>query len=129
VSSKLAAIDDNVRRFVRQQPGSQFTDLVGRQVDRARQMSMVVVVRSQRLNQKEMIFLVKLLLQLIPADRWDIAFHGLSILGLLEYKTEAARLGMPYQTLIGSLLHRYVHGELIDRKIIKATKEFKPAAS
>lgn len=48
---------------------------------------------------------------------------------LAALKTEAARLGMPYQTLIGSLLHRYVHGELIDRKVFKGTQEFKPAAS
>lgn len=45
---------------------------------------------------------------------------------LAGLKTEAARLGMPYQTLIGSLLHRYVNGELIDRKV---NREFKPAAS
>ncbi len=48
---------------------------------------------------------------------------------LAALKTEAARLGMPYQTLIGSLLHRYVNGELIDTKIVKVTKKFKPAAS
>ena len=35
---------------------------------------------------------------------------------LASLKTEAARLGIPYQTLVGSVLHRYVHGELVDRK-------------
>lgn len=34
---------------------------------------------------------------------------------LAEIRTEAERLGIPYQTLIGSVLHRYVAGELVDR--------------
>ena len=34
---------------------------------------------------------------------------------LAEIRTEAERLGLPYQTLIGSILHRYVAGELVDR--------------
>ncbi len=34
---------------------------------------------------------------------------------LSELRTEAERLGIPYQTLIGSVLHRYVSGELVDR--------------
>lgn len=34
---------------------------------------------------------------------------------LAEIRTEAKRLGIPYQTLIGSILHRYVSGELVDR--------------
>ncbi len=36
---------------------------------------------------------------------------------LSTLKTEAERLGIPYQTLIGSLLHRYSNGELVDKKI------------
>lgn len=32
------------------------------------------------------------------------------------FKTEAARMGIPYQTLIGSVLHRYVNGELVGKK-------------
>lgn len=34
---------------------------------------------------------------------------------LSELRTEADRLGIPYQTFIGSILHRYVSGELVDR--------------
>jgi predicted DNA binding CopG/RHH family protein len=34
---------------------------------------------------------------------------------LAELRTEAERLGIPYQTWIGSILHRYVCGELVDR--------------
>jgi len=30
-------------------------------------------------------------------------------------KTEAARLGIPYQTFVCSVLHRYSQGELVDR--------------
>jgi predicted DNA binding CopG/RHH family protein len=35
---------------------------------------------------------------------------------LADLRSEAERLGIPYQTFIGSILHRYVHGELLDRK-------------
>ncbi|NOT77607.1 MAG: hypothetical protein HOP07_01240 [Bacteriovoracaceae bacterium] len=38
---------------------------------------------------------------------------------LADIKTEAERLGMPYQTLMNSILHRYVHGELIDKRDLK----------
>lgn len=34
---------------------------------------------------------------------------------LAELRTEAKRLGIPYQTFIGSILHRFVTGELVDR--------------
>ncbi|WP_413557649.1 hypothetical protein [Bdellovibrio sp. HCB209] len=37
---------------------------------------------------------------------------------LIDIKTEAERLGIPYQTLIGSILHRFINGELIDRKSV-----------
>ncbi len=35
---------------------------------------------------------------------------------LSDLKNEAERQGLPYQTLIGSLIHRYVNGDLIDKK-------------
>ncbi len=35
-----------------------------------------------------------------------------------EIKVEAMRLGMPYQTLINSILYRFATGELVDRKNI-----------
>ena len=37
---------------------------------------------------------------------------------LAAIKTEAERLGLPYQTLVGSVLHRYVNGDLLDRKSV-----------
>jgi len=37
---------------------------------------------------------------------------------LAELKTEAERLGLPYQSFIGSILHRYVKGELVDVKAV-----------
>jgi predicted DNA binding CopG/RHH family protein len=46
---------------------------------------------------------------------------------LAAFKTEAARMGIPYQTLIGSVLHRYANGELMDRKVTTAAKGFKSA--
>ena len=36
-----------------------------------------------------------------------------------DVKREALRLGMPYQTLISSILHRYITGELIDKKEVQ----------
>ena len=30
-------------------------------------------------------------------------------------KAEAAKQGMPYQTLIGSVLHKYVTGQLVEK--------------
>lgn len=35
---------------------------------------------------------------------------------LESLKAEAARMGIPYQTLINSILHRFTTGELIDKK-------------
>jgi len=37
-------------------------------------------------------------------------------------RDEADRLGIPYQTLISSILHRFVTGELIDRKEVSLKK-------
>jgi uncharacterized protein (DUF4415 family) len=37
---------------------------------------------------------------------------------LADLRSEADRLGMAYQTLISSILHRYVRGELVDPKAI-----------
>lgn len=34
---------------------------------------------------------------------------------LATIKTEALRLGIPYQTFIGSLLHRYATGEMVEQ--------------
>lgn len=34
---------------------------------------------------------------------------------VVELKTEAERLGIPYQTLVNSVLHRFVTGELVDK--------------
>jgi predicted DNA binding CopG/RHH family protein len=43
----------------------------------------------------------------------SIRLDGSVLAGL---RSEAERLGIPYQTFIGSILHRYAHGELVDRK-------------
>ena len=44
---------------------------------------------------------------------------------LAALKTEAERHGIPYQTYIGSILYRFSHGELIDRKTIDLLKRLK----
>jgi predicted DNA binding CopG/RHH family protein len=41
---------------------------------------------------------------------------------LAAIKTESERLGVPYQTLIGSILHRYASNELIDRRELDLVK-------
>lgn len=41
---------------------------------------------------------------------------------LADLRTEAERLGMPYQTLIGSILHRYANGKLVDPKSLDLEK-------
>lgn len=46
---------------------------------------------------------------------------------LAQLRTEAERLGIPYQTFIGSLLHRYVSGELMDRKTLDLAKSLRSA--
>ena len=38
------------------------------------------------------------------------------------FKSEAERLGMPYQTLISSILHQYSTGELIEKKTVDLLK-------
>ena len=40
----------------------------------------------------------------------------LDAITVAEIKNEAARMGIPYQTLINSILHRFVTGELVDSK-------------
>ena len=44
---------------------------------------------------------------------------------LAVLKTEAERLGIPYQTYIGSVLYRFAQGELIDRKTVDLLKQLK----
>jgi predicted DNA binding CopG/RHH family protein len=38
---------------------------------------------------------------------------------LSDIKTEAERLGVPYQTLINSIIHRYISNELVDKRELK----------
>jgi predicted DNA binding CopG/RHH family protein len=42
---------------------------------------------------------------------------------LASLKTEAERLGLPYQTFIGSILHQYATGELVSKKLVETLKE------
>jgi predicted DNA binding CopG/RHH family protein len=44
---------------------------------------------------------------------------------LAALKTEAERLGIPYQTLVSSVLHRFVQGELVDKKSLDLAKLIK----
>jgi len=44
---------------------------------------------------------------------------------LAHLKSEALRLGIPYQTFIGSILFRFSNGELVDLKSADVVKIFK----
>lgn len=46
---------------------------------------------------------------------------------LAKLKSEADRLAIPYQTFIGSLLYRYINGDLIDKKALELAKQLKTA--
>jgi hypothetical protein len=46
--------------------------------------------------------------------RMNIRVSSMDMLGL---QTKAAKLGMPYQTLIASILHKYVTGRLEERRL------------
>jgi predicted DNA binding CopG/RHH family protein len=41
---------------------------------------------------------------------------------LADLRSEAERLGIPYQTLISSVLYRYITGELVDPKAINLSR-------
>jgi predicted DNA binding CopG/RHH family protein len=41
---------------------------------------------------------------------------------LADLRSEAERLGIPYQTMISSVLYRYVKGELVDPKAIDLSR-------
>lgn len=45
---------------------------------------------------------------------------------LAALQTEAYRMGIPYQTFIGSILHRYIANELIDKKTIDLLRRLRP---
>jgi len=44
---------------------------------------------------------------------------------LASLKEEAKRIGIPYQTFIGSVLYRYSTGELVDKKALEIFKALK----
>lgn len=48
---------------------------------------------------------------------------------LANLRTEAERLGIPYQTFIGSILHRYIIGELVDLKAANVKQVLKIASN
>ena len=47
---------------------------------------------------------------------------------LADIREEADRLGMPYQTLVSSILHQYVTDQLIERKTVEMLKKLKAVA-
>src|SRR5436305_10159734 len=53
VSRWASAVDDDLRALVRQQPRSQFSHAVGREVDRARQVRVLIGDFGERLDQRE----------------------------------------------------------------------------
>lgn len=43
------------------------------------------------------------------------------------FKAEAERQGVPYQTLVSSVLHRFANSELVDRSEVKRLQRIKGA--
>ena len=41
----------------------------------------------------------------------------MSSMDMIELQTKAAKLGMPYQTLVASVLHQYLTGRLISAEV------------
>jgi predicted DNA binding CopG/RHH family protein len=39
------------------------------------------------------------------------------------FKSEAERLGMPYQTLVSSILYQYATGQLVEKKTVNFLKK------
>lgn len=53
----------------------------------------------------------------VYADAAKVAVHvRLDAHVVVGLKDEAERMGMPYQTLLNSVLHRFVTGELVDKE-------------
>ena len=44
---------------------------------------------------------------------------------LASLKTGAERLGIPYQTFIGSILHQFASGELVSKQTVELLKKIK----
>ncbi len=44
---------------------------------------------------------------------------------LASLKEEAERMGIPYQTLLSSILHQYITGQLVPRQTIEMLKKLK----
>lgn len=52
----------------------------------------------------------------------------MSSVDLHELQAKALQEGLPYQTLIASVLHKYVAGSLIDRSAVKTPSRSKKSA-
>ena len=46
---------------------------------------------------------------------------------LAQLREDADRLGIPYQTLLGSIVHQYVTGELVEKKTVAMLKKLHSA--
>jgi predicted DNA binding CopG/RHH family protein len=46
---------------------------------------------------------------------------------LAALKSEGERLGIPYQTLLGSIIHQYVTGEFVEKKTVALLKKLQSA--
>ena len=63
-------------------------------------------------------------------NRWLIAERGLSletfaalILDIEKVKQRSKEEGIPYQTLISSIIHKYITGKLVDEKTVLKSME------
>ena len=75
-----------------------------------------IPVENQELAKKEAIEMAENTLFLLKNKNINIRISGQDV---SKIKAKAAEAGLPYQTLIGSILHRFVTDELIDKKEAK----------
>src|SRR5262249_43786733 len=92
---EAAAVHDDVGVLVRQQLGGQLPDLAGRDVDRPRQMPVVVGVLRQGLDQLEVVAAVHFGFQLVPGENCT---HSGTILSDRDWDTEFDSAANPVPT-------------------------------
>jgi predicted DNA binding CopG/RHH family protein len=68
-------------------------------------------------NEKEIIAKLKLAVQEKYAKRKAINLKVLES-DIMKFKSKAMQEGMGYQTLINSVLHKYITGQLVEKKLV-----------
>jgi hypothetical protein len=68
ISSRLGAVDNYVSRLIRQKSLSELRHLIGRQIDRARQMRMMITSRGQSFDKQKRFASINFQFEIIPGN-------------------------------------------------------------